>query len=258
MTMSLHMLVSSPSQHHLLLKPHNNPLYTASRKTKPLISLTRTTTKTKALLSTTKEAVLKDFYHQKALKGGATHVDIACDPELVKLAVSLTSLPVCVSSVDPSAFLAAVEAGATMILKLTKETKQILPNMTLSVTVPHTLSLPEQAKLAELLQEEGADVIQTEGGKCSSPSKSGVLGNAHVSSSIFNLPSSEDPSYVFFWFKCCYSTNGHNSRAAGCCSAVNKLNDVVAMIAEVRSLADAMASSQKQADLDQEKVLRWL
>ncbi|MCI17535.1 hypothetical protein A2U01_0038683, partial [Trifolium medium] len=26
--------------------------------------------------------------------GGATHVDIACDPELVKLAISLTSCPV--------------------------------------------------------------------------------------------------------------------------------------------------------------------
>lgn len=30
------------------------------------------------------------------------------------------------------------------ILKLTRETKQILPDITLSVTVPHTLSLPEQ------------------------------------------------------------------------------------------------------------------
>ncbi|KAL2930775.1 Uncharacterized protein RDABS01_036185 [Bienertia sinuspersici] len=299
MTMSLHMLVSSPSQHHLLLKPHNNPLYTA-RKTKPLISLTRTTTKTKALLSTTKEAVLKDFYHQKALKiisglqnfdrnnvasvvtaadkGGATHVDIACDPELVKLAVSLTSLPVCVSSVDPSAFLAAVEAGATMveignydsfyemgrffspeeILKLTKETKQILPNMTLSVTVPHTLSLPEQAKLAELLQEEGADVIQTEGGKCSSPSKSGAtptLAAAYSISRAVKIPvmCSSGLSAVTAPMAITAGAAG-----VGVGSAVNKLNDVVAMIAEVRSLADAMASSQKQADLDQEKVLRWL
>ncbi|KAK7256588.1 hypothetical protein RIF29_30042 [Crotalaria pallida] len=34
------------------------------------------------------------------LRGGETHVDIACDPELVNLALSLTSCPVCVSSVD--------------------------------------------------------------------------------------------------------------------------------------------------------------
>lgn len=33
---------------------------------------------------------------EKKIQGGATHVDIACNPELVKLAISLTSLPVSV------------------------------------------------------------------------------------------------------------------------------------------------------------------
>jgi hypothetical protein len=33
-----------------------------------------------------------------------------------------------------------------------------------------------QMRLAELLEEEGADIIQTEGGKFSSPTKPGVLG----------------------------------------------------------------------------------
>ncbi|KAG6479303.1 hypothetical protein ZIOFF_062766 [Zingiber officinale] len=105
-------------------------------------------------------------------------------------------LQICVSSVDPLAFPSAVEAGAQMveignydsfyemgiqfspeqILKLTRETRRILPSITLSVTVPHMLSLPDQVKLAELLEQEGADIIQTEGGKYSSPSKPGVLG----------------------------------------------------------------------------------
>lgn len=302
--MSLHMALSSPSQHHLLLKPTHNPLYTIP-KTKPQISLTRTTTT--AHLSSTKEAVLKDFRHQRALKiisglqnldrnnvasvvtaadkGGATHVDIACDPELVKLAVSLTSLPVCVSSVDPSAFLAAVEAGATMveignydsfyemgrffspeeILKLTKETKQILPDVTLSVTVPHTLSLPEQARLAELLQQEGADVIQTEGGKCSTPSKPGVLGLIEKATPTLAAAYSISRA-VTIPVMCSSGLSAVTAPMAitagaagvGVGSAVNKLNDVVAMIAEVRSLADALASSQKQANLDQQKAIRWL
>ena len=39
-----------------------------------------------------------------------------------------------------------------------------------------TLDSNLQAKLAELLEQEGVDIIQTEGGKCSNPSKSGVLG----------------------------------------------------------------------------------
>ncbi|KAF5789127.1 hypothetical protein HanXRQr2_Chr09g0367231 [Helianthus annuus] len=96
--------------------------------------------------------------------GGASHVDIACDPKLVKLVTSLTRLPVCVSSVDPPTFLAAVEAGASMveignydsfydagivfspeqILYLRVETRRILLLVTLSVTVPYTLSLPDQ------------------------------------------------------------------------------------------------------------------
>lgn len=62
------------------------------------------------------------------------------------------------------------------ILKLTKETKRLLPSVPLSVTVPHTLALPDQVKLAEILEQEGVDVIQTEGGKSSTPSKPGVLG----------------------------------------------------------------------------------
>ncbi|CAL0324457.1 unnamed protein product [Lupinus luteus] len=94
-------------------------------------------------------------------------------------------LQVCVSSVDPATFPAAVEAGALMveignydsfyekgivftpqqILGLTKETRRILPSVVLSVTVPHTLSLPDQVKLAESLEQEGVDIIQTEGGK---------------------------------------------------------------------------------------------
>ncbi|ONM56557.1 thiamine monophosphate synthase [Zea mays] len=48
-------------------------------------------------------------------KGGATHVDIACDKDLVKLAMDVTNLPIYVSSVDPSAFHSAVQAGAKMV-----------------------------------------------------------------------------------------------------------------------------------------------
>jgi hypothetical protein len=129
-------------------------------------------------------------------KGGATHVDIACDPELVKLAISLTDLPVCVSSVEPDAFVAAIEAGAHMVeignydsfyesgrvfsaaevLELTRKTRELLPFVTLSVTIPHTLPLVDQVSLAEKLEAEGADIIQTEGGTSVSPASPGVQG----------------------------------------------------------------------------------
>ncbi|KAJ4976676.1 hypothetical protein NE237_001782 [Protea cynaroides] len=279
---------TSPS----LLKRIHNPLLGGFRPStsNPCFHLKRKTyLTTRALLPTTKEFVLKDFHERRALKiisglqnfdrdnvssvvtaadkGGATHVDIACDPELVKLAINLTSLPICVSSVDPQAFPAAVEAGALMveignydsfykmgvvfspekILKLTKETKKILPFVALSVTVPHTLSLPDQVKLAELLEEEGVDVIQTEGGKCSNPSKPGVLGliekatptlaAAYSISRAVNIPvmCSSGLSAVTAPMALTAGAAG-----VGVGSAVNKLNDVIAMIAEVRSISDSL------------------
>ncbi|ERN09186.1 hypothetical protein AMTR_s00014p00241360 [Amborella trichopoda] len=174
---------------------------------------------------------------------------------------------ICVSSVDPEAFLAAVEAGAKMveignydsfyefgrifpaeeILQLAIETKRILPLITLSVTVPHTLRLPDQVKLAELLECEGVDIIQTEGGKYSNPSEPGVLGlvekatptlaAAYSISRAVKIPviCSSGLSAVTAPMALAAGASG-----VGVGSAVNKLNDVVAMIAEVRSIADAI------------------
>ena len=96
-----------------------------------------------------------------AALGGADLIDIACKPELVESALKISSLPICVSSVNPKSFINSVKAGASLIeignydsfyekgitfseekvLNLTKETKDFLPNIPLSVTVPHTIPL---------------------------------------------------------------------------------------------------------------------
>jgi len=155
--------------------------------------------------SFTRDQILKPFRNGNALKviaglnnfnaqvvqnvakaasvGGASHIDIACDPELIKSAKSVSSLPICVSAVEPSKFVLAVAAGADMIeignfdcfyeegisfsaediIQMTKETRRLLPSTVLSVTVPHQLQLHEQMNLAKQLEECGADIIQTEG-----------------------------------------------------------------------------------------------
>ncbi|KAL0321353.1 UNVERIFIED_CONTAM: putative protein ycf23 [Sesamum radiatum] len=302
MSSSIFSPVSTPS--HTILKPNQNPLLQINS---PLSFSRRRNclNGTRALLSATKDAVLKDFHQRRALKiisglqnldrdnvaavvtaadkGGATHVDIACDPDLVKLATSLTALPVCVSSVDPAAFPAAIEAGALMveignydsfyemgltfsseqILNLTKETKRILPSVTLSVTVPHTLSLPDQVKLAEQLEQEGVDIIQTEGGKFSSPSKAGILGliekatptlaAAYSISRAVKIPvmCSSGLSSVTAPLAITAGASG-----VGVGSAINKLNDVVAMIAEVKSIAESMNLSTTGGYVFQENNLR--
>ncbi|KAE7996227.1 hypothetical protein FH972_000966 [Carpinus fangiana] len=295
----------SPSS-HTLLKSNNNPFLGDHLSSTPCLPLRRRPSlATRALLSTTKEAVLKDFHERRALKiisglqnfnkdnvasvvtaaekGGATHVDIACDPELVKLAISLTSLPVCVSSVDPETFPAAVEAGALMveignydsfyemgvvftpeqILNLTKETKRILPSVALSVTVPHTLSLPDQVKLAENLEQEGVDIIQTEGGKSSYPSKPGVLGLIEKATPTLAAAYSisravKIPVMCSSGLSAVTAPMAITAGAAGVGvgSAVNKLNDLVAMIAAVRSLANSLEASAGRHSTSAERALK--
>ncbi|XP_059669049.1 uncharacterized protein ycf23-like [Cornus florida] len=306
MSASIYLPISPTS--HSLLKPNHNLLLLGDSflpKRIPCGKRRFSVTTTKALLSTTKESVLLDFHERRALKiitglqnfnkdnvasvvtaadkGGATHVDIACDPELVKLATGLTSLPVCVSSVNPAAFPAAVEAGALMveignydsfyemgvlfspeqILNLTKETRRILPSVPLSVTVPHTLSLLDQVKLAEQLEQEGVDIIQTEGGKCSNPAKAGVLGliekatptlaAAYAISRAVKIPvmCSSGLSAVTAPMAIAAGAAG-----VGVGSAINKLNDVVAMIAEVRSIANSLDISTVRQNVTKEKTLR--
>ena len=120
---------------------------------------------------------------EAASLGGADLVDIACKPKLVDLALENSTLPVCVSSVEPRSFQDSVKAGASLIeignydtfyakginfsdqkvLNITKETRDLLPHVPLSVTVPHTMPIDKQVDLAVKLVEEGVDIIQTEG-----------------------------------------------------------------------------------------------
>ncbi|MFM9110831.1 MAG: DUF561 domain-containing protein, partial [Prochlorococcaceae cyanobacterium] len=113
-----------------------------------------------------------------AAAGGADLLDIACDPALVKRAARVSALPICVSAVDPELFPAAVAAGATLVeignfdsfypqgrvfgaeevLALARRTRELLPQVVVSVTVPHVLALDQQQQLAVELEAAGADL----------------------------------------------------------------------------------------------------
>ncbi|MFM2431807.1 MAG: hypothetical protein RLZZ511_3020 [Cyanobacteriota bacterium] len=199
--------------------------------------------------------------------GGATFVDIAADAALIQMVKQLTSLPVCVSAVEPEAFAMAVAAGADLIeignfdsfyaqgrrfeaaevLELTRATRALLPEITLSVTVPHILALDEQVALAEALVAAGADIIQTEGGTSAAPSSPGILGliekaaptlaAAHAISRAVDVPvlcasgisSATAPLAI-----------AAGAAGVGVGSAINKLNDELAMIAAVRAIVESM------------------
>jgi hypothetical protein len=208
-----------------------------------------------------------------AEQGGATFVDIAADPGLVAIAKANTTIPICVSAVDPQRFVTAVAAGADLIeignfdsfysqgrifsaaevLELTHQTRALLPQIALSVTVPHTLALDEQVQLAIDLVEAGADMIQTEGGTSSQPTHPGILGLIEKAAPTL-AAAYEIARAVSVPVLCASGLSDVTAPMAiaagasgiGVGSAVNQLNSEIAMIAVVRSLVEAM-SAQKTA-----------
>ncbi len=205
-----------------------------------------------------------------AAAGGADLLDIACDPELVRAAAGASGLPICVSAVDPELFPAAVAAGAALVeignfdafypqgrvfgaeevLELTRRTRALLPQLVLSVTVPHVLSLDLQEQLAIDLQAAGADLIQTEGGTSARPFSPGALGliekaaptlaAAHALSRVVELPvlCASGLSAVTLPMAIAAGASG-----VGVGSAVNRLGDELAMVAVVRSLREALSGA---------------
>ncbi len=201
--------------------------------------------------------------------GGADLIDLACDPDLVRRAAAVSGLPICVSAVDPELFPAAVAAGAALVeignydafyplgrlfdaaevLELTRRTRALLPEVVLSVTVPHVLPLDQQEQLAIDLVEAGADLIQTEGGTSARPFSAGSLGliekaaptlaAAHAISRAVSVPvlCASGLSAVTLPLAIAAGASG-----VGVGSAVNRLGDELAMVAVVRSLREALGS----------------
>lgn len=208
--------------------------------------------------------------------GGATFVDIAADADLVKLVKSLINLPVCVSAVEPEKFVAAVAAGADLIeignfdcfyaqgrrfeaeevLALTHQTRALLPDITLSVTVPHILQLDQQVQLAEELVKAGADIIQTEGGTSSQPTHPGTLGLIEKAAPTL-AAAYEIARAVSVPVLCASGISNVTAPLAiasgaagvGVGSAINQLNSEIAMIAAVRGLVEALASASTSRTL---------
>jgi hypothetical protein len=206
-------------------------------------------------------------------RGGASFVDIAADPELVRLVRQLTNLPICVSAVEPDKFVSAIQAGADLIeignfdsfyaqgrrfeaeevLALTQKTRSLLPNITLSVTVPHILKLDQQVQLAEELVQAGADIIQTEGGTSSNPRSAGTLGL--IEKAAPTLAAAYEISRAVSVPVLCASglssvtapmAIAAGARGVGVGSAINQLDNEVAMVAAVRSLVESLATVSRE------------
>tara|TARA_Y100000589_G_scaffold205365_1_gene193739 strand:+ start:5084 stop:5860 length:777 start_codon:yes stop_codon:yes gene_type:complete len=207
-----------------------------------------------------------------ALLGGADVIDLACKPELVEAVIANNNMPICVSAVEPKLFVDAVKAGAAFIeignfdtfyekgiffsadqvLSLTKETKDLLPDIPLSVTVPHIIPLDQQVELALKLINEGADIIQTEGGKSSNPYSPGIQGlfekavptlaSTYAIKQEFSKNSIVAPIMSASGLSqiTCPLAISSGASAVGVGSEINKLNNLIGMIAVIRGLKDSL------------------
>tara|TARA_Y100001968_G_scaffold31887_1_gene24552 strand:- start:185 stop:973 length:789 start_codon:yes stop_codon:yes gene_type:complete len=215
--------------------------------------------------------------------GGADLLDIACEPKLVELAVEASNIPVCVSSVEPKNFPDAVKAGATIIeignfdsfypdgrffsadevIELAVESRRLLPEVVLSVTVPHFLPLDGQAQLALDLVDRGVDLIQTEGGTSSNPISPGILGLIEKASPTLagtcSIVSALKDNHNDVPVICASGLSeitvpmaiSVGAAGVGIGSCVNKLNTELAMVATVKGLRQALDSGHLVSTINQ-------
>ncbi|MEQ8957927.1 MAG: DUF561 domain-containing protein, partial [Coleofasciculus sp. C2-GNP5-27] len=138
---------------------------------------------------------------------------------------------------------------AAEVLALTQQTRSRLPDITLSVTVPHILTLDQQVELAQELVQAGADIIQTEGGTSSQPRAAGTLGLIEKAAPTL-AAASEISRAVSVPVLCASGLSSvtvpmaiaAGAAGVGVGSAVNQLDNEVAMVAAVRSLVEALAT----------------
>ena len=204
--------------------------------------------------------------------GGANLVDIACDPVLVRSVREVSGIPICVSAVDPDLFPQAVEAGASIVeignydcfypqgrifdreevFALTVKTRNLLPDVILSVTVPHILPLDQQAQLALQLVDLDVDIIQTEGGTSANPLSPGTLGlvekAAPTLAATYSIQECLHKANYDIPIICASGLSSvtvpmaiaAGASGVGGGSAVNRLNDELAMVASVCSLVESL------------------
>ncbi len=211
-----------------------------------------------------------------AQRSGASALDICANENIIREVRSTTNLPLFVSSVAPHELARAVELGADAVelgnydalykkgmsfsaaevLELAHQTKSLIGDTFMCVTVPGELAVPEQIELVRELETLGVDLIQTEGHFNMHPSDGirGLMERAQltVSNTMELCANTEmpvmsatgiNPTTAPFAF-----TAGASAVGIGSC--VNKLENEISMLAVIHQVIDiASKNAQKVAQL---------
>lgn len=152
------------------------------------------------------------FQAKAAEIGGATYIDIAANINVIHELRRVSTLPLCVSSIDPDELFACFKAGVDIlevgnfdifykqgirlssnnVLDIAKDIMYQAPLACICVTIPHTLCLLDQIYLAKQLESLGVDIIQTEGFNSKFKQDSYLVNSLRKSSSALSA------TYAFF------------------------------------------------------------
>jgi len=206
-----------------------------------------------------------------AVQGGANAVDICFNKEIFDMTREITAetnVAIFVSSVVPRELAAVAEWGADAIelgnfdalyregrrftshdvLNLVVETQRLLngKDIFFSVTVPGHISAAEQIELAHKLENMNIDLIQTEGSATVNTQKTGALGlleTAQVSiANTMELTANVDIPVMTasgISVKTAPMAFAAGASAIGAGSAVNRCENIISMIATVKSLVES-------------------
>jgi len=210
----------------------------------------------------------------------ATYIDVAANPDIISFIKSISSLPICVSSIDSNMLYNSVVAGADLveignfdcfykngiylsideIVKIVKQTKYLLSNIDICVTIPHTLTLNKQVYLAQKLEQIGVNLLQTEGIQ-SNCTNNDLLAHDHISysasiasstlSSIYlisqavNIPviASSGINKISASVALSYGASGVGIR-----SAISQINDILGMSKYINEIIFSTSQSLCQTD----------
>nr|YP_009398208.1 hypothetical protein [Thaumatella adunca]ARW67394.1 hypothetical protein [Thaumatella adunca] len=112
-----------------------------------------------------------------------SYLDVAANTSIVKILKSFSSLPLCISSINPIDIYNCVSVGADLVeignydffykqgiyfntfqlINLVKEIKSFIGIIDICVTIPYHFHLNEQIYLAQALESLGVNILQTEG-----------------------------------------------------------------------------------------------
>lgn len=152
-------------------------------------------------------------------------------------------------------FDALYEQGITFsandVLSMARESRQLLPEVVLSVTVPHTLPLDEQITLATALEEAGVDIIQTEGKFSANAASMGVqelievaaptLASAYALSRVVGIPVMCASGLTDVTANLALQMG---ARGVGVGSMVNKLKSLSQMVLATSAVASSIGRSK--------------